>query len=84
MLSDSKTKVEVLKMKIMRLNMMSSTHKDEEGENERVKSCQRRRQLRHLKGECPCCGIESMWKPDSCREPGASLKPILRLKAHNR
>ena len=35
MLSDSKTKVEVLKMKIMRLNVMSSTHKDEEGENER-------------------------------------------------
>ena len=35
MLSDSKTKVEVLKMKIMRLNVMSSTHKDEEGESER-------------------------------------------------
>lgn len=34
MLSDSKTKVEVLKMKIMRLNVMSSSHKDEEGENE--------------------------------------------------
>ena len=34
MLSDSKTKVEVLKMKIMRLNVMSSVHKDEEGENE--------------------------------------------------
>ena len=34
MLSDSKTKVEVLKMKIMRLNMISSGHKDEEGENE--------------------------------------------------
>ena len=35
MLSDSKTKVEVLKMKIMRLNVMSSVHnKDEERENE--------------------------------------------------
>lgn len=35
MLSDSKTKVEVLRMKIMRLNVMGSSHKDEEGENER-------------------------------------------------
>ena len=35
MLSDSKTKVEVLKMKIMRLNVMSSAHKDEERETER-------------------------------------------------
>ena len=35
MLSDSKTKVEVLKMKIMRLNVINSAHKEEEGETER-------------------------------------------------
>jgi protein kinase N len=32
MLSDSKTKVEVLRMKIMRLNVMGSSHKEEENE----------------------------------------------------
>ena len=36
MLSDSKTKVEVLKMKIMRLNVMSSTHKDDEERSQKL------------------------------------------------